>query len=62
MITKNNGVFGCVERKWKEEKLRKPMDELGHRVCPSSSIDFRNFSSFHFLFFKPNKAKVKRIM
>jgi hypothetical protein len=52
------GVFGCVERKWKERKLRKSMDEFELILCPSSSIDFRNFPSFHFLSFKPNTALV----
>jgi hypothetical protein len=32
------------------------MDEFGLTLIPSSSIDFRNFLSFHFLSFKPNKA------
>jgi hypothetical protein len=51
-----NGVFGCVERKWKERKLRKSMDEFGLTLNPSSFICFRNFLFFHFLSFKPNKA------
>jgi hypothetical protein len=55
------GVFGCVERKWKERKLRKSMDEFGLTLCPSSSIDFRNFPSFHFLSFKPNKALTNKM-
>jgi hypothetical protein len=50
------GMFGCVERKWKERKLRKSMDEFRLTLNPSSSIGFRNFLSIHFLSFKPNKA------
>jgi hypothetical protein len=44
-------LFGLKERKWKERKLRKLMDEFGLRVSPNSSIDFRNFLSFYFLSF-----------
>jgi hypothetical protein len=47
-------LFGLKERKWKERKLRKPMDELGLRVSPNSFIDFRDFLSFNFLSTQPN--------
>jgi hypothetical protein len=47
-------LFGFKERKWMEKKLWKPMDELGLRVSLNSSIDFRNFLSFHFLSTQPN--------
>ena len=47
-------LFGLKERKWKERKLRKPMDEPGLRVSANSSIDFRDFLSFYFLSTQPN--------
>jgi hypothetical protein len=40
-------LFGLKERKWKEEKLRKSMNELGHRISLNSSIGYRNFLSFY---------------
>jgi hypothetical protein len=52
-------LFGLKERKWKERKLRKPIDELELRVSPNSSIDFRNFLFFHFLSTQPNTVLVK---
>jgi hypothetical protein len=52
-----SSVFGCVERKWKERKLRKSMEESGLTLNSSSFIGFLNFLSFYFLSFKPNNRK-----
>jgi hypothetical protein len=40
-----------------ERKLWKPMDEFGLIVSLNSSINFRNFLSFHILSTQPNTPK-----
>jgi hypothetical protein len=48
LITKHSkALFGLKERKWKNRKLWKSMNELEPKVSPNSSTDFRNFISFH---------------
>jgi hypothetical protein len=47
-------LFWFDKKKVEGKKLQKPMNELEHKVSPSSFIDFHNFLLFHFLSIKSN--------
>jgi hypothetical protein len=49
IINEAYGMFGCVERKWKERKLLKLMDKFRLTLNSSSSIGFRNITQSTFV-------------